>query len=165
MKLIKLQPDHYIIVDDSEINEGDWVFNEKSKEIYPITIIEEVVYYEKKITHSTEPLEDYARADGKTIKVYVQVKSFHLYEVKELLVEVDVEKKAEEYGKSIGTKDGTASFDYKRGYNQCLEDNKEKKYTKEDLLDAFTWGFVEGTERGDVTDSVNKFSESLQPQN
>lgn len=47
-------------------------------------------------------------------------------------------------------------------YNQALEDKKDKKYTEKDLLDAYTWGFLEGTERGDdVTDSVNKFSQSL----
>ena len=100
----------------------------------------------KKITHSTEPLEDYARADGKTIKVYVQVKPFHLYEVKKLLGEVDVEKKAEydwmlhTEGSIVVTDNNDWKSGFHHGYNQALEDNKERKYTEDDIYKAIQYG-------------------------
>jgi hypothetical protein len=43
----------YILSND-EIKEGDWVYNKKSKEVYKITIKEEVVSYEKKIIATTD---------------------------------------------------------------------------------------------------------------
>lgn len=61
MKLIQIDSEHYIIVDDSEIKEGDWHLK-NDKLITRSYIIDENC---KKITHSTEPLEDYTRADGK----------------------------------------------------------------------------------------------------
>ena len=153
----KLSEEHYIVVDDSEIKEGDWIGFPNLKKFVPVQYLGgDLTGGEKKITHSTQPLEWFG---GEII---------FLSEVKELLGVVDVEKKANEYftetnpyhpeyneGLHIG---------YKVGYNQALEDNKDRKYTREDLLDAYTWGFLEGTERGDdVTDSVNKFSQALQP--
>jgi len=44
-----------------------------------------------------------------------------------------VEKKAEKYTSHD-------MFWYKQGYNQALEDNKDKKYTEEDILDAWELG-------------------------
>ena len=45
--------------------------------------------------------------------------------------EDDVEKLAEEYGENIGNKNGTAAFDYKRGYNKAKE---KYKWTNEDVI-------------------------------
>jgi hypothetical protein len=42
------------ITDDSEVKEGDWVFNLKSKGVYSIFILNEVVNYEKKIILTTD---------------------------------------------------------------------------------------------------------------
>lgn len=144
MKMIKLSSDHYIVVDDSKIKGRDWVFNEKSKEIYPITIIEEVVYYEKKITHSTQPLGKpmlFTNAFESDLAITTMglhdtvienwgCKKLSLSEIKELLGEVDVEKKAQI---QWGNVHRTGVLGYIDGYNQCLEDNKDKKYTEEDM--------------------------------
>ena len=158
MKLIKLSEQHYIVVDDSEIKEGDWYYDTNDKEsLMPIyQRSQDPKFYSgcKKITHSTN-------ID------WHEVYYIPLSEVKELLGVVDVEKKAKYYyGQNRFTREYEDGFmlGFKLAYNQALEDNKDRKYTREDLLDAFTWGFLEGTERGDVTDSVNKFSQALQPQ-
>ena len=75
--------------------------------------------------------------------VYHKINTFSLSEVKELIGEVDVEKKANE-AFPIGTWSSDAvalGFDmYKIGYTQALEDSKEKKYTEEDMITAFEKG-------------------------
>ena len=48
------QNQHIYITSDEEIKEGDWVYNEKSNNIYRIYIINEVVSYEKKIILTTD---------------------------------------------------------------------------------------------------------------
>jgi hypothetical protein len=60
MKLIKINTDHYVIVDDSEIKEGDFVINIQRNHIYPTPVqVIDVEYRNrrndvfKKITHST----------------------------------------------------------------------------------------------------------------
>ncbi len=68
-----------------------------------------------------------------------------LQEVQELIGEVDVEKKAEtKYPKSefwVGSNPSRLYDEnakdrrcFLEGYNQALEDNKEKKYTEEDVI-------------------------------
>ena len=127
MKLIKLLSDHYIIVDDSEIKEGD-IF------LHPDNVIERAsrdldgrgIY---KIIASTNKLNS--------------VIFLNLSEVKQLLGEVDVRKKSDEYSKYetpdldndylIGVSEGQIDG-YTAGYNQALEDNKERKYTEKDVI-------------------------------
>ena len=71
-------------------------------------------------------------------------------EAKEILGVVDVHKKACAFTKEIGGthEQGLAFID---GYNQCLEDNKEKKYTEEDMRAVFMHGFLLGVDRGDYS--------------
>jgi hypothetical protein len=47
---------------------------------------------------------------------------------------------AKEYAESIGNEDGTSAYDYVTGYTQCQEDMADKKYTEEDLMNAFNAG-------------------------
>ena len=95
MKLIKINTDHYVVVDDDGTR-----------------------------THSTIDIKG--------------VLPLSLQEVKELIGEVDVEKKAESYAKDglvLDTPYANGLFyGYIKGYNQALEDNKEKKYTEEDVI-------------------------------
>lgn len=126
-KLIKLSDGHYVVVDDSEIKEGDFVYSSDGgifkrhidnpcQTIFPIS----------KVTHSTN-------IDWHEI-YYIP-----LSEVKELLDEdTDVEKKIPKYhiGRyhySYGERPDI--YSYRKGYNQALEDNKERKYTKEDMVE------------------------------
>lgn len=69
VKVIKISEIHYIIVDDSEIKEGDWFYNEptnyvgqalrKEGKFWVCNNIEgfHLLSAAKKITHSTQPLE------------------------------------------------------------------------------------------------------------
>ncbi len=77
-----------------------------------------------------------------------------LSEVKELLGVVDVEKKADDFCDRYFTEKGKLiSVAYKSGYNQCLEDNKEKKYTEEDLRKMWKLGYNERN----LDDSIESF--------
>lgn len=145
MKLIKITNEHYVVIDDSEIKDNDWVadfrldgrilmskWNEEDHE-------DGLFFDVKKITHSTKPF------GGNAIAI-------SLHEVKELIGEVDVNVKAHKYSTNYrcpATNDQEyCKHDivsgYNNGYNQALEDNKEKKYTEEDILNAFR----EGTNAG-----------------
>lgn len=144
MKLIKINTDHYIIVDDSEIKEksGDWFYSFETGKIYD-TLIHHTAASCKKITHSTQPIEEGTTIHGIEHKRWNHVKFIDLSEVKELIGEVDVEKKAikdlESYfGSNLELTDRGRDWveGYGIGYNQALEDNKEKKYTEEDIVKA-----------------------------
>ena len=146
MTLIKINTDHYIIVDDSEIKEGDWVLTEENT-IHQVDYVDAYTKINgwKKITHSTQPLESfedfYKRNPYKLTSSFTEddwyssmyehwkEQQLSLSEVKELIGEVNVEKKAFEYT--------STSQAHRRGfidgYNQAIEDNKDKKYTEEDL--------------------------------
>ena len=140
MQLIKLTYDHYVVVDDSEIKEGDWyVHKQKGVGLRVQKCIgTNLPMDSKKITHSTN-------IDWNDV-YYIP-----LQEVKELIGEVDVEKKAFNYTSS--------SQAHRRGfidgYNQALEDNKDKKYTEEDLRKMWKFGY----NGKNLDDSI----ESLQP--
>lgn len=157
MKLIKINTDHYIIVDDSEIKEGDWVIDSlgirQVKSFAGVMVVKDITHI-KKITHSTQPNK------GMENVTFISPR-----EVKELIGEVDVKKKAEEF---IGCKyddieDSIGQIGYDsfiRAYYQALEDNKDKKYTEKDIDKAYWAGmqFV-GEDKG----SFGEFIQSLQP--
>ena len=98
--------------------------------------------------------------------VYHKINPLSLSELKELIGEVDVEKKAEKF---IGCKyddiedsiDQIGHDSFIRGYNQALEDNKDRKYTEKDIYKAYWAGmqFV-GEDKG----SFGEFIQSLQHQ-
>ena len=69
--------------------------------------------------------------------------------------------KAKAYGESIGNKDGLSAYDYVMGYTQCQEDNKDKKYTEEDMLKLWNTLMVAMTNKNpiffkDYINSLNK---------
>jgi len=133
MKMKKISEEHYIIVDESEIIEGDYVLS-KLNEILVSGKHYTRSYY-RKILYSTQSLG---------IGWQQIVAELPLSEVKEVLGIVDVNRKAYRF-----RRDYQDSFDcmnecimndaihrqegYIAGYNQSLEDNK-KKYTEEDML-------------------------------
>jgi hypothetical protein len=58
-KMIKLSDTHYIVVDDSEIKEGDWCVYKTGEIIqYLVKLNTDNL---RKITHSTQPLERYSK--------------------------------------------------------------------------------------------------------
>ena len=97
MKLIKLNKNYYVIVDDSEIKEGDWIIDIKDplspRQIKTKHLLKDLFDSEKKITHSTQPLENGTTIHGIEHKRWVHIKYIGLSEVKELFSEINVEKK------------------------------------------------------------------------
>jgi hypothetical protein len=94
MKLIKLSETHYIIVDNSEIKEGDWCLDMnrivfKHENHFPISI------GQRKITHSTQPLENINFVDEAEGKIIPKIKPLSLSEVEEAIDGYSVEKMAE----------------------------------------------------------------------
>ena len=164
MTLKKLTNDHYIIVDDSKINNGDVHFDFDKNEI---DIWEGNLHSNrfkcKKITHSTQPLESMNHGNYSS-NVYLDIEKLSLQEVKELIGEVDVEKNMwyERNVKNPYPSDSPSHTGFKKGfelgYNQALEDNKDKKYTEEDLRKMFDMS--EGLSSFNDTDD-NKFKYAL----
>ena len=81
----------------------------------------------KKITHSTQPLEIIKGiGENSSINYYYGTDQLSLQEVRELIGEVDVEKKALAFAEaeSYGKLNGDLWKGFLFGYNQALEDNK-----------------------------------------
>ena len=129
-KLIKINTDHYVVVDDSKIEVGDWYIDD-AKQIRKSVVSDEVYWQHRqynreymKITHSNI---------GHLYQVSILPLS--LQEVKELIGEVDVEKWARsQYSSEPNDYEEEYYLGLIKGYNQALEDNKEKKYTEEDVI-------------------------------
>ena len=169
MKLIKINTDHYIIVDDSEIKEGDSFYSVRN------LIEKAIINYPSgehigKITHSTQPLEEGITIHNIEHKRWVYIKYIDLLEVKKLIGEVDVENKAELYvwgGVYLTEQEKQQTkIAYMTGYNQALEDNKEKKYTKEDvnkIRQILVEGAVTNMSCSSAVVELDKYIQSLQP--
>jgi hypothetical protein len=128
--LIKLSDTHYIIVDDSEIKEGDYYFSKTSDGVFIRSIgghwineYDKAMY--KKITHSTQPLEG--------------VITIPLSEVEEAINGYSVEKIAiKRWGKDLATKGHRIGFI--DGFKAHQELTKDKLFTVEELYTAFSCG-------------------------
>lgn len=183
MKLIQIKSNHFIVIDDSEIKEGDWVIDKHNTVYKQLTdkIFENFTGV-KKITHSTEPLDIKVTDDGIYLPDWSKIKALSPRTVKELIGEVDVEKKAFELYESLnkeyfsgGQKAQLPQTNRERqsvcdgfiiGYNQALEDNKEKKYTEEDIHKALSWGYHAAKDESKGISSSGygtRFIQSLQP--
>jgi len=168
MKLIKINTDHYVVVDDSEIQEGDWYIDDTNR--IRQAVMGDGLYWAvrngyKKITHSTEPL-GFLNEYGSTADLkcdWTNVKFLPISEVKELIGEVDIHLKAmSKY--SLGEINN--EHDFTLGYNQALEDNKEKKYTEEDINKALVYGYhtAKDEEKGIRSSGyATRFFQSIQP--
>ncbi len=156
----KLSEDHYIVMDDSEIKIGDIVAEKLltgKYELFTIQTLNDIDRQtQKKITHSTQP-------ESLGMGWMQSVQPLLLSEVKELLGVVDVEKKALEISPVELDEDEfdvnethrvTWVLGYIEGYKQALEDNKEKKYTEEDMRAVFMHGFLLGVDRGDYSRDI-----------
>lgn len=166
MNLIKINPEHYVIVDDSEIKEGDVVAEKLitgEYELFEIHNTNDIDSSSQKvITHSTQPFNCNCSNKGYRLDTncaernhcFDKIQYLSLQEVKELIGDVDVEKKAEisseiQEGTYTPQHKITYKHGYQDGYNQALEDNKEKKYTEEDLRKAIEFG------RGQILDNIS----------
>ncbi len=71
-------------------------------------------------------------------------------QAKEIIGVVDVEKKA---NKQWGNVHRTGVLGYIDGYNQALEDNKEKKYTRNEVHALMCKAFEQGLKKADVLEA------------
>lgn len=149
MKLIKLNEQHYIVVDDSEIKDvrpykGRWHY-EKGVAInqFPtyLTDLSEC----KLITHSTQPL-GFLNEDGITtanLKPYwSSVKPLSLSEVEEAINGYSVDELYAEHKKTfIWEPAKESSFHFKAGFNAHKELVKDKLFTVEETIE-FTMNMI-----------------------
>ena len=122
-------PNYLLVVDDSEIKEGDYCLMFDDFGNLFLGNLPSQYLGEKNGHHLNKGL--------KKIIAHLPLNNSPILEGVDLLPplkqEDDVDELAKEYGESIGNKDGTAVFDYKRGYNKAKENYK---YTEEDMREA-----------------------------
>jgi hypothetical protein len=100
MELIKIDTDHFVVVDDSEIREGDWYIDDTKSIRQSIT--SDQSYWSKrkeykKITNSTQPFNCNCSNKGYRLDTncaernhcFDKIQYLSLQEVKELIGEVD----------------------------------------------------------------------------
>lgn len=84
-KLIKLSERHYVIVDDSEIKDGDYtLFDNEKIEVWNYQVYRhyhDLVAF--KITHSTEPLEKFICNEGIKRIGWTKIKPLEVSEVED----------------------------------------------------------------------------------
>lgn len=186
MKLIKLNNNHYIIVEDSEIKQGDWIYNPERQPSILECVGKGSLRDWKKVTHSTQPLETvplYKMPNGELINEiwHDKIKQLSLSEVKELLcMSMDLIKRKDAYLQKVReeVKDypqhdriyilGSSDLAFTEGYNQALEDNKDRKYTGEDIKTAFSrYAFASTSNQpyseDELLNEFRKFIQSIQP--
>ena len=146
-KLIKLSNTHYIVIDDSEIQEGDWVYKiqHSHTSLFYVDCEELADDFNrnkdnyKKITHSTEPLEMQKMNSLGSHFAFVKIKELSLSEVEESINGYSVEKLAENH-----IKENETSFDnwkeiaytrvgYIEGFKAHQEFVKDKLFTLDDM--------------------------------
>jgi len=134
-------PNYLLVVDDSEIKEGDYCLMFDDFGNLFLGNLPSQYLGEKNGHHLNKGL--------KKVITHLPLNNSPILEGVDLLPpfeqEDDVDELAKEYGESIGNKDGTSAFDYKRGYNKAKE---KYKYTEEDIRMAVR----DGSAMGEVND-------------
>lgn len=145
IKLIKLSDQHFIIVDDSEIKEGDYYFHTLSKKVErAIHCHGRKTHPYPKITHSTQPLEEFICNGGIKRIGWVNIIPISLSEVEEAIYGCSVEKMAEKQFPDETTPGWKDSFSprerrgYITGFNTHKELVKDKLFTIEDMRKALS---------------------------
>lgn len=164
MKLIKINEDHYVIVDDSLIKEGDWYFNHFENKLFKAELESHGNHKFKKITYSTEPLEMQKMNSLGSHFAFVKIKELSLQEVEEAISGYNVEKMAEkEFGE-----DKFLYREEKRGFIKGFKAHQKlvkDKYTE--AIEAMK-EFVDRVDKGEVRSKktyakFNSILQSLQP--
>jgi hypothetical protein len=162
MKLIKIKEDHYVVVNETTQPVNGWYYDTFINKIRSTNGAEYGISKNcLQITHSTQPLEQFIDNEGIKRIGWTSIQPIELLEVKELIGEVEVEKKVKEYYEKNTTLNNPSSF--KAGYNQALKDNKEKKYTDEDIDNAISWAINRGRDGKVTITDIDNFIQSLQP--
>lgn len=178
MKQIKLSDTHYIVVDEWDGSDTESILYNEAVGSVKISKSSDIPVRElwKKITHSTQPLTflDATGISTSNLKPsFVTAQEYPLSLAKEIAGEVDMEKLAEsQYPIELWSEEESlvGRVAYNNGYNQCLEDNKDKKYTDEDIRKAiflYSAWIVGGAPSLRIAESpeqrVDQIIQSLQP--
>jgi hypothetical protein len=168
--LIKLSEQHYIVVDDSVIEEGDLVLNPLD-EIQ--TYFKDYNFVEsKKITHSTQPLEEDVTFVNNIPKIklgFVKINPLSLSEVEEAIYGYNIGKLAELHTvKMLDNYKSSNKNSFIEGFKAHQELMKDKLFTVEDMkkaiqfgIDKFHYGLSHETNR--KQNMINGFIQSLLP--
>lgn len=161
-KLIKLSETHYIIVDESEIKEGNWYYNNKvlflSDQVFDDGNNPNQNKANKKITHSTQPLE--SKFSSIIYRGYYHIS---ISEVEEAIYGYSVEKLAESangyavYGKPLGEKYLAFNEGYQSGFNA------HKELVKDKLFDDEVFDTAIQVVGSDKVTTIREFIQSLLP--
>lgn len=123
MTLIRLEDYHFVIVNDDEIKIDDIVLEnyvDGSIGLEHIQTLNDIhPTLQKKVTHSSIPI--------------VGISLVEKSEVKELIGEVDIEKRAELNGHPESSQFYSYKEGFVDGYREAIEDSKDRKYTKSDI--------------------------------
>ena len=133
-KLIKVSNNHYIVVDDSKLKEGDWKYH------HALGIRKALVdgnYTNNfKITHSTQPLEEvvwWERETRKSKLGFDKIKELSLPEVEEVIYGYSVEK----INPCIGI---DFRVEWNNGFKAHQELVKDKLFTLDDIRKSMNYG-------------------------
>lgn len=154
-KLIKLSDNHYIIVDGSEIKDGDWYCDTNDKEsLLPIyQRSQDPKFYKgcKKITHSTQTLsEECKRCTGACEQCVDKTKPLSLSEVEEVIYGYSIDKIYDEISNDNFTEkyeDPLHYYSFVEGFKVAVELNKDKLFTIEDMRKCWGEGFRSGMKK------------------
>lgn len=154
MELIKINTDHYIIVDDSKIDDNDWM---QRNDENPVQAVPNFWWDFKdryrKVTHSTKEIG----SNVGSRYTPSNVKYLSLGDVKKITGEVDMRELELKYHQQlIQRREVARNFrgqvagnhpdmftsremlsmmeGFTDGYTQALDDNKDKKYTDDDVI-------------------------------
>lgn len=154
MELIKINTDHYIIVNDSKIEDNDWM---QRNDEHPVQAVPNFWWDFKdryrKVTHSTKEIG----SNVGSRYTPSNVKYLSLGDVKKITGEVDMKELELKYHQQLIQRREVARnfrgqvagnhpdmFTSKQmlsmmegftdGYTQALDDNKDKKYTNDDVI-------------------------------
>lgn len=165
MKLIKLQ-DHYYILSDDEIKEGDYYFSVIHNNIFQSIHNEQHFENEFKITHSTVPLE----VDS-TGTCFLNIKPLNKFEIEELTQGYSIEKMAEYHWRMqyiMALDESIKPYiieDYKSGFKAAMELMKDKLFTIEDMRKMYdiSCGKISLDLIPDQSENNQRFNTFIQP--
>ena len=154
MELIKINTDHYIIVDDSKIEDNDWM---QRNDEHPVQAVPNFWWDFKdryrKVTHSTKEIGSnvgsrytpsnvkyLSLGDVKKITGEVDMKELELKYHQQLIQRREVAKNfrgqvAGNHPDMFTSREMLSMMEgFTDGYTQALDDNKDKKYTDDDVI-------------------------------
>ena len=157
------KPQHlYITVsqDIESIKKGDWVYNQKSKKVYQINIVNEIVDYENKIIATTNfkllvDFKGHEKYTGREYEAKVYLPKVPQSFLEEFVANPNGKWEIEYEVEECGYDDGQILYDYDNSKLKLNQDNttnitlvEEKMYSKSIVIKAYEDGYYNATAGG-----------------